>query len=270
MFFSWLKQRRRRKILAQPFPSESLEILRSNVPYYELLTETEKGRLRDDLRILIAEKYWEGCGGLKLTDEIKVTVAAQACLLLLGIEHDYYPMLQSILIYPSGYQAPDSTVIGGGVIIEGTSERLGEAWYRGPVVLSWDAASHDARNFGEGRNLVFHEFAHQLDMLDRAMDGTPPLRSRGEYQRWQQVMSAEFQRLVEASGSGEATLLDHYGATDVAEFFAVATECYFGRPTEMLAHHPRMYEVMREYYRQDPAARISQNDVRRAGERKPR
>src|SRR5262245_12962492 len=119
MFFSWLKQRRRRKILAQPFPSEWLTILRRNVPYYELLTETEQARLRNDMRVFIAEKYWEGCGGLKLTDEIKVTVAAQACLLLLGIEHDYYPMLQSILIYPSGYEAPERTVIKGGIVIEG-------------------------------------------------------------------------------------------------------------------------------------------------------
>jgi Mlc titration factor MtfA (ptsG expression regulator) len=256
MLFSWIKQRRRRKILAEPFPNGWLTILRRNVPYYELLTETEQAKLRDDTRVFIAEKYWEGCGGLKMTDEIKVTVAAQACLLLLGIEHDYYPMLQSILVYPSGYEAPDRTVIKGGIVIEGRSARLGEAWYRGPVVLSWDTASHDGRHMGDGKNVVFHEFAHQLDMLDRSIDGTPPLRSREQYQRWREVMSAEFQRLVEASDRGEATLFDQYGATDPAEFFAVATECYFERPIDMLKRHPRMYEVMREYYGQDTAARV--------------
>src|SRR5207249_6206058 len=121
---------------AEPFPKEWLTILRKNVPYYELLSEPEQAKLRDDMRVFIAEKYWEGCGGLKMTDEIKVTVAAQACLLVLAIEHDYYPMLQSILVYPAGYQAPGRTVTNGGLVIEGISHRLGEAWYRGPVVLS--------------------------------------------------------------------------------------------------------------------------------------
>jgi Mlc titration factor MtfA (ptsG expression regulator) len=256
MFLSWLKQRRRQKVLAQPFPDEWLTILRRNVPYYALLTEAEQAKLRDDMRVFIAEKHWEGCGGLELTDEIKVTVAAHACLLVLGIEHDYYPMLQSILIYPSEYRAPRERVIPGGAVIEETDERLGEAWYRGPVVLSWDTIAHDGRNMGDGHNIVFHEFAHQLDMLDRSIDGTPPLGTRAQYQRWQEVMSVEFERLVAASDRGEATLLDHYGATDPAEFFAVATECYFERPVDMLERHPRLYEVMREFYRQDTAARV--------------
>ena len=143
----------------------------------------------------------------------------------------------------------------GGLVMEGPSQRLGEAWYRGPVVLSWDAANPDGRHSSDGTNLVFHEFAHQLDMLDRSIDGTPPLGSREQYERWQEVMSAEFERLVDASERGEATLLDQYGATDPAEFFAVATECFFERPLPMRRRHPQMYEVMREYYRQDPAAR---------------
>ena len=255
MLFSWLKQRRRRKILAEPFPAEWLAILRRNVPHYKLLTESEQAKLRDDVRVFIAEKNWEGCGGLVLTDEIRLTIAAQACLLVLAIEHDFYPMLMSILVYPAGYEAPSRTVIPGGLVIEGSSHRLGEAWYRGPVVLSWDAAHEGGRNPSDGKNVVFHEFAHQLDMLDRAFDGTPPLGSREQYERWHDVMSAEFERLIAASDRGEATLLDQYGAADPAEFFAVATECFFERSAEMREQHPRMYEVMSEYYRQNPAER---------------
>lgn len=253
--FSFLKQRRRRKILAEPFPVEWFEILTRNVPYYACLADAEQAKLRDDLRVFIAEKYWEGCGGLQLTDEIKVTIAALACLLVLAIDHDFYPMLQSILVYPSGFSAPHRRVMPGGIVVEGTSDNLGEAWYRGPVIIAWDAAAHDSVHHGHGKNLVFHEFAHQLDMLDRAIDGTPPLGSREEYKRWQEVMSAEFDKLVIASDRGEATLLDHYGATDPAEFFAVATECFFEQPLEMRQRHPKMYAVMREYYRQDTAVR---------------
>ena len=256
MFFSWLKQRRRRKILAGPFPAEWLEILRRNVRHYHLLTEAEQAKLRHDMRIFIAEKNWEGCGGLEMSDEIRVTVAAQACLLVLAVEHDFYPTLQSILVYPAGYEAPSQSVTAGGLVIEGASQRLGEAWYRGPVVLAWDAAYEGGRNPSDGQNVVFHEFAHQLDMLDRSIDGTPPLGSREQYERWQAVMSAEYRRLVEASDRGQATLLDHYGATDPAEFFAVATECFFERPVAMRQQHPPMYEVMREYYGQDTAKRV--------------
>src|SRR5262245_20037331 len=252
MFLPWSKQRRRRKILATPFPGESLAILRRNVSYYELLAEPEQSKLRNDLSIFVAEKYWEGCGGLKMTDEIKVTVAAQACLLVLAIEHDYYPMLQSILVYPSSYEAPSRTPLTGGFVLEGTTDRLGEAWYRGPVVLAWDAAARDGRNLGDGRNVVFHEFAHQLDMLDRSIDGTPPLGNREQYARWRDVMSAEFDKLVAASDRGQATLLDQYGATDPAEFFAVSTECFFEIPLEMQRQHTQLYNLMRDYFRQDP------------------
>src|SRR5262245_15204693 len=129
--FSWLKHRRRRKILTGPFPADWMGILQNNVPYYEVLADREQKKLRDDLRIFAAEKYWEGCGGLVMTDEIKVTVSAHACLLVLAIEHDFYPMFQSLLVYPGDYEAPDRTVLKDGVVIEGPSERLGEAWYRG-------------------------------------------------------------------------------------------------------------------------------------------
>jgi Mlc titration factor MtfA (ptsG expression regulator) len=255
MLFSWLKRRRRRKILAEPFPAEWLHFLHKNVAHYRVLTEAEQAKLRDDLRIFIAEKNWEGCGGLKITDEIKVTIAAQACLLVLGMEHDYYPRVPSILVYPRGYRAPAAPDGATGIIDEGDEARLGEAWYRGPVVLSWADTVADGRHPGRGRNLVFHEFAHQLDMQDGQIDGTPLLGNREQYRRWQQVMTAEYDRLVRQSERGQATLLDEYGASSEGEFFAVATECFFDQPAALRARHPQLYAVLRDYYRQDPAAR---------------
>ncbi len=261
MLFTWLRNRRRRKVLSTAFPAAWLEYLHKNVAHYAYLSEAEQAQLRDDLRIIIAEKNWEGCGGLQITDEVKVTIAAHACLLVLAMEHNYYDRVQSILVYPRAYRAPDDSDAlegdhGGG---EG---RLGEAWYRGPVVLSWEDARHEGQHPSEGRNVVFHEFAHQLDMLDGVIDGTPPLRDREQYQRWQEVMTAEYEQLVEASEHGRATLLDQYGATDEGEFFAVATECFFDRPEKMRRRHPQLYSLLREYYRQDPAARW----VRRHGQ----
>jgi Mlc titration factor MtfA (ptsG expression regulator) len=244
-------------LLAQPFPLQWQQYLHRNVAHYQHLSGAEKGRLHDDLRIFLAEKNWEGCGGLQMTDEIKVTIAAQACLLVLGMEHNYFDRVKSILVYPYGYQAPEPDMPMPGVIHGGGRDRLGEAHYRGPVILSWTDVLYDGQHPKLGKNLVFHEFAHQLDMLDGVVNGTPPLGSRAEYQRWQEVMTAEYQQLVDASVHGRATLLDQYGTTNEAEFFAVATECFFDRPVEMARRHSRLYELLRDYYHQDPAARVS-------------
>jgi MtfA peptidase len=255
MIFAWLRNRRRRALLATPFPAEWLAYLQRNVALYSLLTEAEQARLRDDLRIFIAEKNWEGCGGLTITDEMKVTIAAQACILLLGIEHDYFSRVLSILVYPSAYRGVDRE---NPAPIEEPA-RLGEAWYRGPVVLDWEAARGAGRDPRDGRNLVFHEFAHQLDFLDGLADGTPPLRNREQYRRWHDVMTAEYARLVEESQHGRPRVLDSYGATNPAEFFAVATECFFEKPVQVRGRHPQLYEVLRDYYHQDPAARFARH-----------
>jgi Mlc titration factor MtfA (ptsG expression regulator) len=255
MLFYWLRQRRRRKLLAQPFPAEWLPYLEDNVALYRSLADSEKARLRDDLRVFIAEKEWVGCGGLEMNEEIKVTIAALACLLLLGIEHDYFSRVQSILVHPDAFRAPDRVAIGDQMVLEGESSLLGDAHYRGPVRLSWTEVRHDARHPGAGRNLVIHEFAHQLDMLDGAIDGTPPLRSRKEYRRWQKVMTAEYSQLIEEADQGQPTLLDDYGTKNEGEFFAVATECFFDRPVELAQQHPRLYTLLRDYFKQDPAVR---------------
>jgi Mlc titration factor MtfA (ptsG expression regulator) len=256
MIFSWLRNRRRRRLLSRPFPPAWLEYLHRNVAHYQFLSDAEQARLRDDLRIFVAEKNWEGCGGLRMTDEIKVTVGAQACLLVLGMEHNYYDRVLSVLVYPSGYRVPMDHPGRDGVIDARGQARLGESWYRGPVVLAWDQVRHDGRHPSRGHNLVFHEFAHQLDMLDGVINGTPPLRDAEQARRWHEVMTAEYTQLIEASEQGRATLLDQYGATSEGEFFAVATECFFDRPVDLRRQNPRLYDLLREYYHQDPARRV--------------
>jgi Mlc titration factor MtfA (ptsG expression regulator) len=254
MLLAWLKQRRRRQLLAAPFPEAWLAYLRDDVAHYALLTDAEQAKLRDDLRVFVAERHWEGCGGLTLTDEMKVTIAALACLLVLNIAHDYFSRVPSILVYPSGYRAPTERRGADGTVGPDAG-RLGEAWYRGPVVLAWDSVRASGKGEYAGQDVVLHEFAHQLDFLDGYADGTPPLSSHAEYRQWHVVMTAEYERLVHESERGQARVLDAYGATNPAEFFAVATEAFFEKPVQLRQRHAALYEVLRGYYRQDTAER---------------
>ncbi|HTU25410.1 MAG TPA: M90 family metallopeptidase [Pirellulales bacterium] len=256
MVFSWIRRWRRGRIAESSFPAAWLEYLDRNVAHYPLLPPAEQAKLRRDTQIFVAEKNWEGCGGLTVTDEMRVTIAAQACLLLLGLNTGVFDRVLSILIYPREYVVPAARRLGGGETVS-SDVRLGEAWYRGPVVLSWAEVSDDCRHFGDGRNVVWHEFAHQLDMLDGASDGTPPLASREQYRRWTEVMTAELENLRAARRRWEPTLIDPYGTTNEAEFFAVVTECFFNQPVEMRLQHRQLYDLLAEFYRQDTAARLS-------------
>lgn len=255
MILSWLRARRRRKLLATPFPEEWLAYVERNVWQYAGLRPEEQARLRDVLRVLVVEKNWEGCRGLVLTDEMKVTIAAQASLLLLGLEHDYYPRVLSILVNPAGF-VPRNSTTGPDGVVRPEAGRLGEAWYRGPVVLSWASIRPRKRSAEHSFNLVIHEFAHQLDMEDREIDGTPPLETAEQYRRWQQVMRGEHQKLVKAAAHGDPTFLDTYGASDPAEFFAVASESFFEAPAGLLERHAELYAILKDFYRQDPANRM--------------
>src|SRR5262245_47433215 len=225
MLLSWLRNRRRRKVLAAPFPAAWDDYLHRNVAHFRHLLPAEQARLRNDLRVFIAEKNWEGCGGLAMTDEIKVTIAAQVCLLVLGMEHNYFDRVRSILVYPHGFVDPRESAGPGGLVRTGVPLE-GQAVYRGPVVLSWAEVRDEGRTPRGGHNVVFHEFAHQLDMLDGVINGTPPLPDREQRERWRRVMTEEYRKLCEASAHGRATLLDQYGPTNEGEFFAVATECF--------------------------------------------
>lgn len=258
MIFSWLKRRRRRRLLAQPFPAGWLRHLQANLPCYAQLTPDEQRRLQGLVQVFIAERNWEGCGGLVLTDEMRVTIAGAACVLLLGLaRHDYFARVLSVLVYPGGFVAPVREPLSdqpfGDVYLHDEEDRLGEASPDGAVVLAWDEVQWESRHPGSGHNLVWHEFAHQLDMQNRAADGVPPLGEPALAARWQEVMSREYRRLASAERRRRRTLLDPYGAQDEAEFFAVVTECFFDRPSALAAEHPELYDVLRAYYGQDPA-----------------
>ena len=254
MLFSWLKRRRRKKLVAAPLPEASLGILASNVPQYQSLSADERTRFVADLKIFLGEKYWEGCGGLQLTDEMRVTIAAYACLMTVGLGVEVFDHVLSILVYPSAFVVPHRHALGETSLV-GEMAVLGEAHHRGPVILSWDEVLRDARQPGSGGNLVWHEMAHQLDMLDRAFDGVPPLARREDMGKWREVVTAEYDRLVADTETGRPTLLDEYGASDLVEFFAVATECFFDRPGALRTRHRDLYQLLAGFYRQDPAAR---------------
>jgi Mlc titration factor MtfA (ptsG expression regulator) len=249
-------RRRREALKSQPFPPEWLAIIRKNVPYFLRLPEEDQGELLGHVQVFLAEKTFEGCGGLELTDEIKVTVAVQACLLLLHRETDYYPDLDVILVYPRAYLGRKTTVAPGGVVIEGGQARLGESWDRGVVVLAWDSVLAGASDLRDGHNLVLHEFAHQLDQEEGDADGAPELPCTSMYTAWARVLSGEYERLLADIHGLRGTVIDDYGATNPAEFFAVVTETFFEKPAQLRARHPALYEQLKLFYKQDPAALV--------------
>ena len=253
MIFGFLKERRRQRLRAQAIPPGWWPILERNVPIFRRLPHEDQTELLGHVQIFLAEKRFEGCGGLKLTDEIRVTIAAQACLLLLHRKTDYYPQLITILVYPSGYTAHEKRYLEGNIWAEGEEARLGHTARRlGALVLAWDAVKRGAADPYDGENLVLHEFAHQLDFEDYGSDGAPALATRAEYLAWARVMSSEFEALRAAVEAGRPTVLDTYGATNPVEFFAVATEAFFERPRALRARHPQLYAEFSRYFRQDP------------------
>ena len=243
---SW--KRMRAKDSDETFSDRWIEILRENVHFYNLLTPGEQQRLHELIQEFLLDRNWEGCKGQPINDEVCVTIAGQACLLLLGRPGDDFDQVSSILVYPTGFQTEYH------VFLEGKVETLGQAVYRGPVILAWDEVVAGGRDAADGHNVVFHEFAHQLDFAGDAAttDEGELARRRGR----QEVFAAEYERLVVDARHGRATLLDTYGATSPAEFFAVVTECFFGRPIEMREQHAQLYDVLHEYYGQDLARRF--------------
>ncbi|HEX4614199.1 MAG TPA: zinc-dependent peptidase [Urbifossiella sp.] len=255
MIFSWLRDRRRRKLLAEPFPIRWERFLAENVGHFALLPAPEQARVRDTTRILVAEKTWEGGRGLFVTEEMKVTIAAQAALLLLGNDHGYFAQVDSVVVYPSAMRNP---VLDAGWEDDDISdgEIDGQTTFRGPVILSWDVVRDEGRDPGCGTNLVLHEFAHQLDYLDGEMNGTPDIVDRDLKTRWRYVMTVAFRdhrRAVDRfEKTGEEPFFTDQAAETEEEFFADATEAFYCSPHEMRAEFPQVYELLSAYYKVDP------------------
>jgi hypothetical protein len=253
LFFNWFKQRRRRTLLAEPFPDQWLDVLARNVRQYACLSDEQQSRLRDRLRVFVAEREWVGCGGMTIDDGVRVTVAAQACLLLLGLEDDWcFDNLRSILVYPEVMALPPEMQEHQLIVEEDGMPIAGQAWYGGPVILSWQDALSGGRHPHDGYNVVLHEFAHQLDALDGEMGGTPPLTTPHLRQTWHDTFEAEYQAVCRMVDRGRPMVLDEYAAASRAELFAVATEHFFEQPHAVRRHHPRLYDLLTEFYRLDP------------------
>jgi len=261
--FGFLKERQRKRLKARPFPNEWLKIIKNNVAFFVRLSATDQGELLDYIQVFLAEKRFEGCAGLEITDEICVTIAAQACLLLLHRRTDYFPRLLTILVYPSTYLAEENRPVEGPVWEEGRHARLGEtARTMGSMVLAWDAVKSGAADPSDGKNVVLHEFAHQLDYENFAADGAPALATREQQMSWREVMRTEFASLRAADDTGIPTLLDTYGATNPAEFFAVSVEAFFERPSALRGRHPKLYGELQRYFNQNPIDYSAERSIR--------
>jgi len=245
------RRARRKRLLAAPFPLEWKQIVQKNVPLYNHLPKQLRDHLCGLVNVFLAEKDFEGCGGLEITDEIRVTIAAQACMLLLNRKGAQFQKLRTILVYPHTYAAATSSS-DGNITIEGRSVRLGESWQNGPVVLAWDSVTGGTLNIADARNVVLHEFAHQLDQEDGAADGAPTLEHRSRYVAWARVLGAEYESLQRSKKKRRRSVMNKYGATNPAEFFAVATETFFEKAKQMKKRHPELYDELREYYKLDP------------------
>ncbi|HRQ87404.1 MAG TPA: M90 family metallopeptidase [Bacteroidia bacterium] len=248
--------RARRRRLAQGFSPAEEAVLDRNFPRWRWIP----GALRDSfagiVRVLMEEKSYEPCGGLpEVTDEMRLTIAAQAAILLIGLpDHGFFPGLRSVLVYPGAFRDPGRRRFD----LELGDDRgtlYGESWESGSVVLSWDNVVAGGQGIDDGMNVVVHEFAHQLDQYNGVADGLPQLRSRDDYRRWKTVMEAHYELLQEQSADrrGREPFLDPYGATDPAEFFAVVSETFFEDPLDLEEEHPELYEVLADYYGVDPA-----------------
>lgn len=252
--FPWMTHRRAEEMRGRPLPDEWSAIIARNVPFVSHLPPADRVELAGHVQVFLAEKPFEGCGGLEITDEVRVTVAATACILLLHRGTACYPDLKSILVYPTAYLVPAGQAVGGGMVSDDPQGRLGESWVRGVVVLAWDNVLAGAADIHDGHNVVLHEFAHQLDQETGAGDGAPVLPQRSMYVAWARVLGHEFDQLVRDAADNHRTLIDTYGATNPAEFFAVVTEAFFEKPRQLRAKHPELYLELQLFYKQDPAA----------------
>ncbi len=257
-FVAWLawlgwRKRRREKLFKQPLPAEWVRILERNMPLYRRLPDELKTRLHGHIQLFLNDKSFYGFQGVVIDDEIRVTIAGNACILLIGRPYPGYANFSSVFVYPSTFMAEQESFDG---VLASTEQqaRLGESWQRGPVVLAWDSVLHGCRDIRDGHNVVLHEFAHKLDDADGRVDGAPILAQRSQFTSWARVMQREYEQLRRHAEAGTRTVLDHYGATNPAEFFAVLTETFYEQPRQLKEHHPELYREMQTCFGVDPLA----------------
>ena len=248
----WRLNRQRNIITSKPFPTQWRHILKKRFPYFKAMPTDLQLQLKKHIQIFIDEKQFIGCDGFEINDEVKVTIAAQACLLLLNRKTDYYPKLKQILVYPSAFIVEKNRTDLAGVQSSQRNVLLGESWEYGKVVLSWNSTIEGAADPFDGSNVVIHEFAHQLDQEDGTANGAPPLRDITSYRSWSSTLGQEFKQLQYCAQQHIPSLFNYYGATNPAEFFAVISETFFERPVEFNQQHQQLYKELSQFYQLDP------------------
>jgi len=256
LLLAWgLPRWRLRQAMKRAMTASELAVLERNVVQYRGMPQARREELQRLVKRFLHEKTFVGCAGLEVTDEMRLTIAAQACLLLLNRATDVYPGLHAVLVYPGAFLVPRKEVDAGGVVTETRQDLLGESWGDGRVILSWDHVRRAGQEIQEAEgahNVVLHEFAHQLDSESGSTNGAPALGSRERYRRWSETLARDFAQLRRDTWWGYRDVLDPYGASSPAEFFAVATESFFEKPHALAARHPELYAEFERYFRVDP------------------
>lgn len=236
------------------FKDEWVAFLNGNLPLYGRLPAELQERLHLRIGEFVTSTFFEGCNELELTDEMILTVAAQACLLVINHEGAPYPQLNTVLLYPTAFTATNESLGPGGTIIKREVKCEGESWDNGTVILAWNSVQQGATNIFDGHNVTFHEFAHQIDSLDGDTDGVPVLHSEAAFQTWAAVLGEHAEKFMDRVRRGRKTILDPYGATNPAEYFAVATETFFEKPKQLKKKQPDLYKELEKFYQLDPAS----------------
>lgn len=251
---SFFRERRRRRLRQQADDPSWTRILEHRLVLFRRLDGADRRELLAHTRVMLAEKRFEGCGGLTVTEEMRVLIAAQASLLLLHRPARYYPELLSILVYPEAYEVPVQFETGGGLVVEEVMDHIGESWDTGSLIVSWSDVLRGAAGRDQGCSVVIHEFAHQIDGETGDTDGMPRIEDPVLRERWTAVFEREYERLVELADRRRRTFIDEYGASHPSEFFAVATEHFFMEPLPFSRRHPELYRVLAAFWCQDPCA----------------
>ncbi len=228
-----------------------VEIAGRNANLYRALPDELRKEVWGHVRIFLAEKNFEGAGGVQMNEEIMVTIAVQACILMLRRKATYFSRMDSIVVYPHSFFTEQPSHIGYDIME--ADERIGESWNTGTVVLAWDHAAKRFLDRASGQNVVIHEFAHQLDQEDGVSDGVPVLPRFSDYKEWGVVLGKNFDELNRKLDHNLHDILDPYAATNHAEFFAVASETFYEKPVELKRQHPDLYAQLKKYYKVDPS-----------------
>ena len=251
----WWRARRRRRVAARPLPMAWRTIMRRNVLVYEAMPPALQRRVDELVSVFLAEKRFVGCGGLDVSEEMRVTIATQACVLIAAHDNGCFDSTRAVLVYPRAFKVQREGEDDDGLVHSGRDILAGESWELGEVIVSWDDALHGGRQTADGVNVVMHEFAHQLDGEDGGVNGAPALGDPARYAAWAETMKREYEALrLAAQRDDYDGVLDPYGASDPAEFFAVATETFFERPQALRQAHAELYARLSDYYAQDPAS----------------